>query len=190
VAARKKKATKAKKPAAKRTTKAKPAAKAAKSSKARPMAKAGRGARAAARKAMRPVKAAASTLRKASRDLGRTVDGYIASVQGPLGEVAHRLNALVQEVVPTAKASIKWGQPVFEHNGPFAYFKAFKSYVNFGFWRGAELPDENGVLKGDGGRMRHVSLTDVASMPVDAIKALIRSAVEANERLGDPTRRK
>jgi hypothetical protein len=78
---------------------------------------------------------------------------------------------------------------VFESNGPFAYVKAFGSTVNFGFWRGAELDDPEGVLDGDGDRMRHVSLHSLEEIRPDAFGALVRQAVELNRERGNPTRR-
>ncbi len=67
--------------------------------------------------------------------------------------------AIVQKAAPEASESIKWAQPVYESNGPFAYIKAFKNAVNFGFWRGVDLDDPQGLLAGDGDKMRHVKLS-------------------------------
>ena len=89
---------------------------------------------------------------------------------------------------PDAAASIKWSQPVFEQNGPFCYVRAFKNHVNFGFWRGAELPDPEGLLQGDGEKMRHIKLSSTDDVAPDAFAALVRSAVELNEKKGDPTK--
>ncbi len=41
-------------------------------------------------------------------------------------------------------------QPVYENNGPFAYIKAFKNSVNFGFCRGIDLEDPENLLQGTG----------------------------------------
>ncbi|MEP5610654.1 MAG: DUF1801 domain-containing protein [Cyclobacteriaceae bacterium] len=41
---------------------------------------------------------------------------------------------------------------------PFAYVNVFTSHVNVGFFYGAELPDQKGLLEGTGKRMRHIKL--------------------------------
>ncbi|MGZ6260712.1 MAG: DUF1801 domain-containing protein, partial [Candidatus Limnocylindrales bacterium] len=56
-------------------------------------------------------------------------------------------------------------------------------------WRGIELADPEGLLDGEGERMRHLGLRDGDPVPEATLIAWIREAVELNERLGDPTRR-
>jgi hypothetical protein len=90
---------------------------------------------------------------------------------------------------PAATESIKWGQPVYEHHGPFAYMTAFTTSVNFGFWRGAELPDPNDALTGGGGRMRHIKLFGPADVNPKVLTELVRAAAKLNEQRGDPTKR-
>jgi hypothetical protein len=63
---------------------------------------------------------------------------------------------------------------VFEVNGPFCYLKPFTTYVNFGFWRGNDLPDPRGLLEGGGERMRHVKLTNASEIQRDALVSFIR----------------
>src|SRR5690606_41229841 len=62
----------------------------------------------------------------------------------------------------------------------FAYVNAFKSHVNVGFFRGAELPDPEGLLEGTGKLMRHVKLrpSDHPQADVDtrALARLIKTA--------------
>src|SRR5690349_17496540 len=65
-----------------------------------------------------------------------TVEGYLAAIPGELGEVAARLRTLIREAAPSAEERIKWAQPVYEENGPFAYLRAARRHVTFGFWRG------------------------------------------------------
>lgn len=92
-------------------------------------------------------------------------------------------------VVSAAIASIKRTEPVFESDGPFAYIKAFRSSVNLGLWRGAELDDPDGLLEGNGDRMRHVRLTSVDDIRDDAFEAFVRRAVQLNRERGNPARR-
>ena len=58
----------------------------------------------------------------------------------------------------------------------FAYVGAFKAHVNVGFFRGAELPDPDGLLEGTGKMMRHVKLRPGRSLDETALSALIEAA--------------
>ena len=58
----------------------------------------------------------------------------------------------------------------------FAYGNAFNSYVNIGFFRGAELPDPHALLEGTGKYMRHVKLRPGEDANAAALVDLIASA--------------
>ena len=130
-----------------------------------------------------------SVAKPSARDRGVTVDAYIAGLSPEFRAIAERLAGIVHAVVPKATSSIKWGQPVFEHGGPMIWMKAFTKHFGLGFWRGAELPDPQGILEGDGDRMRHVKLRAPADIDERAVKALVRAAADANQSKGDPTKR-
>jgi hypothetical protein len=121
----------------------------------------------------------------------QTVDDYIGALAPEQAAIISAVRQLVREAVPGAKESIKWAQPVWEVNGPVCYVKAFKNATNFGFWRGAELAeraDPEGVLDGDGDKMRHVKLHRVEDIRPAPLQHLVRAAVELNQRFGDPTK--
>jgi hypothetical protein len=73
-------------------------------------------------------------------------------------------------------------------NGPFCYFKAFKSAVNFGFWRGVDIDDPHALLQGQGEKMRHVKLGGVDDIDEEAFADYVRQAVQLNLLKGDPTK--
>jgi hypothetical protein len=118
----------------------------------------------------------------------QTVDAFIAALPDEQRQVAQRIRALVAEVAPQASVSIKWAQPVWDTNGPFAYLKPFPITVNLGFWRGADLLDPGGLLVGDGIRMRHLRIVPGDALPEDAIRGWVIHAVELNLAKGDPTK--
>ena len=128
---------------------------------------------------------AATTASKASH---KTVDGYVARLEGWQAEVVSSLRHILREAAPKATESIKWAQPVYEDNGPFCWIKAHQSHVNIGFWRGAQLTDPHGLLEGEGNRMRHVKLSSVKDIRKKALKDFVREAVKLNQTLGDPTK--
>ena len=118
----------------------------------------------------------------------KTVDEYIAGLEGWQADVVSKVRQVVLDTAPGAQEAIKWAQPVFDSNGPFCYIKAFKKSVNFGFWRGVDIEDPHGLLQGSGERMRHVKLASVEDIDEDALASFILRALALNEEKGDPTK--
>ncbi len=118
----------------------------------------------------------------------KTVDGYIAQLTDWQSEIVSEVRQIILEAAPNANESIKWAQPVYETNGPFAYIKAFKNSVNFGFWRGVDLNDPGGLLQGSGEKMRHVQLTNREDINADVFSDFVQQAVKLNLEKGDPTK--
>ncbi len=118
----------------------------------------------------------------------KTVDAYIASLEAWQAEVVSSVRQIVLKAAPQAEEAIKWAQPVYSSNGPFAYIKAFKNSVNFGFWRGVDLADPQGILEGSGDKMRHIKLSSLDEIDENAFANFIQQAVNLNMRKGDPTK--
>jgi hypothetical protein len=116
------------------------------------------------------------------------VEEYIGTLSGWQAEVVAELRSIVLEAAPGAEESFKWAQPVYDENGPFCYIKAFKKSVNLGFWRGVDLADPEGILKGSGEKMRHVPLTSVQEIRRELFQGFVREAVALNQLKGDPTK--
>jgi hypothetical protein len=173
----------------------KSAAKTAVKKAARPAAKKAAAKKTVAKKAPAKKAAAKKTAakkapaRKSARSSGMTVSEFVKKLGDWRGEVVSELRSLIKSAAPEATESIKWGQPVYEAAGPFAYINAFKRHVNFGFWRGAELLDPKGMFKGTGSRMRHIELKSLADLDRPILEAMVRTAVGMNRAKGDPTKR-
>lgn len=60
-----------------------------------------------------------------------TVDEYIKNAPEKAQEMLREIRALLREVAPQAKESIKWGSPVFEENRILFAYAAFKDHINF-----------------------------------------------------------
>ncbi len=130
----------------------------------------------------------AAVPKKKARAKPTTVDGFVQTLPPPMQVMVNKLRALVAAASPEATEAFKWAQPVYEASGPFAYIKAFKGYLNFGFWRGAVLDAPGDLLEGDGERMRHLKITALADIDDALIQSLVRQAVLLNSRLGDPSK--
>jgi len=117
------------------------------------------------------------------------VDEWVRKkAQGWQAAEVERLIAIVRKAAPDAAASIKWAQPVFELEGPFAFIRVAKAHVTFGFWRGAELEDPKGVLEG-GAIMRHLKIPAAGELDESLVTRLVKQAVALNRAKGDPTAR-
>jgi hypothetical protein len=118
-----------------------------------------------------------------------TIDEYIAGLGADWrSETVAGLRQVVDKAAPDASSTIKWAQPVWESNGPFAYIKAFTSSVNIGFWRGTQLDDRAGILEGAGEHMKHLTLREGDPIPADELAGFVRQAVELNREHGNPAR--
>jgi hypothetical protein len=118
----------------------------------------------------------------------KTVDAYISSLNDKQADIVSSVRQIVREAAPNVDEAIKWAQPVYSSNGPFAYIKAFKNSVNFGFWRGVDLKDPKGLLQGSGDKMRHIKLTSTDDIDAGAFSDFINQAVQLNQTKGDPTK--
>lgn len=116
-----------------------------------------------------------------------SVDAYVNSHRGWQREVLMKLRDMVRTVAPEATENISWSQPVFDVNGPMCYIKAFSDHVNFGFWRGTELDDPEGLLVGDLTKMRHVKISSLNDVHRERFESFLKQAVKLNREKGDPT---
>jgi len=122
---------------------------------------------------------------------GVAVDEYVAKkLTADQAEIVTALRQLIRAAAPAATESLKWGQPVYEENGPFAYIKPSKNHVTFGFWRGAELADPKSMLEGDGDRMKHIKLASLKDIRKAELQKFVKEALKLNREKGDPTKRK
>jgi hypothetical protein len=136
-----------------------------------------------------PAKKAARAVPKTSPLAGMSIADYTKRLSGWQATAVAALTKLVRAIAPGATASIKWGQPVFEENGPFAFIRPAKGHLTFGFWRGSEIDDPSGVFEGDGSRMKHVKLRGLSDLDESMLGAMVRQAVALNREKGTPTRR-
>lgn len=116
-----------------------------------------------------------------------TVDGYVTNHRGWQRDVLTSLRALIKNAVPDIEESIMWSQPVFSSNGPICFIKAYAEAVHFGFWRGTELDDSEGLLTGDLTKMRHIAIKSAKDIKADVLDAMVRQAAKLNREKGDPT---
>jgi hypothetical protein len=98
---------------------------------------------------------------------------------GELGAIAQRWFALMRGCGEDVRELVHDGAPTAcVGDAGFGYVNAFRSHVNVGFFRGAEIADPQGLLEGTGRYMRHVKLRPERQVDEAALAALIAVAYE------------
>lgn len=127
---------------------------------------------------------------KTSPDKGKSVQWYFdEKMSEPWQKVAaETLHVWILSIEPEVKHGIKWAQPVYENeDGPFAFIRSAKHHLTFGLWRGHALSDPDGLLTGEGEKMKHLKIKS-PEMPEKQIKEWIAESLRLNRELGNPTK--
>jgi hypothetical protein len=100
-----------------------------------------------------------------------------------------RVRGLIREADPEIVEERKWvkrsqpaGVPVWSHDGIVCTGETYKSAVKLTFARGASLPDPAGLFNSslEGRVRRAIDIREGEEIDAEALKALIRAAVELN----------
>lgn len=114
-----------------------------------------------------------------SRTLGRDpeIEAWFLEHESDLGAIARRWFETMRGCGEDVREILHDGHPTAcVVDAAFAYVNAFKSHVNVGFFRGAEIADPSGLLEGTGKAMRHVKLRPDREIDAIALTTLIETA--------------
>ena len=113
-------------------------------------------------------------------DLGAPIDGFFTKQPPHLRPILEALRKLVDEVVPKAESSIKWGMPFYKLNGNMMCALAgFKSHVNLILSGPPDaFADPDGLLEGDAKGGRHLKLRTIDELPRAAVLRWLRTAAK------------
>lgn len=110
-------------------------------------------------------------------------DDLLSLTAEPLRPVVSDLRQMVLEVQADACEVVRLGDRAATYGvGPrkmidgYAYILPHSAWVNLGFYRGADLPDPEGLLVGTGARMRHVKVRTLDDVRRPALRDLIAAA--------------
>jgi hypothetical protein len=105
------------------------------------------------------------------------IDAWLNAQPPDLGAIARTWFLRMRECGADVRELMHDGCPVAcVDDAPFAYVNVFRAHVNVGFFLGAELADPEGLLRGNGRRMRHVKVRPGEDLNVAALSALIDAA--------------
>ena len=116
------------------------------------------------------------------------IDERIAELDDWRGEKLREARALIEEADPDVVEEWKWakatspGTPVWSHDGIICTGETYKSVVKLTFFKGASLPDPKGLFNSslEGKTRRAIDIAEGDTIDADALKALVREAVELN----------
>ncbi|MBV7520825.1 DUF1801 domain-containing protein [Ensifer sp. ENS12] len=111
------------------------------------------------------------------------IDARIAELGDWRGEMLGRVRKLIKEVDHEVVEEWKWrGVPVWEHAGIICTGETYKALVKMTFAKGASLEDPSGLFNSslDGNIRRAIDIHEGQRIDEDALKALIRAAVDLN----------
>jgi hypothetical protein len=116
------------------------------------------------------------------------IDARIRDLDDWRGEMLGRIRALVKEADPDVVEEWKWakatspGVPVWSHDGIICTGETYKEHVKMTFAKGASLDDPSGLFNSslEGNVRRAIDFHEGDEIDEQALKALVRSAVELN----------
>jgi len=115
------------------------------------------------------------------------VDTFLKGYSPQVREIAVRAREVILSVLPDATEKVYPGWKVIQYGAGadmksvFAAISPQRERVNLGLANGADLPDPDGLLEGDGKAIRHVKLTSPEAAGAPAIRELVRGALQATK---------
>jgi hypothetical protein len=98
--------------------------------------------------------------------------------------VVRRLREIVVDVDPDSVEEVRLGDRAATYGvGPkkmsegYSYILPYKNWVNLGFFKGAVLPDPDGIMEGTGAMMRHVKIRSLEDAEKPSVHKLIGEAL-------------
>jgi hypothetical protein len=107
------------------------------------------------------------------------VAAYLAQQPPDKRALLEKLRALVVKTLPDAKASIKWGVPIYQRNGRnICALASFKEHVGLNFFAPPEaLVDPKKKLEGGGKTSRMLKVRTAGDIDTASIRRWLKAAV-------------
>ena len=104
---------------------------------------------------------------------------YLAGQKPKNRAVIQALRRFTKRAAPEIDESVKWGNGCWvKGKVPIAYVYSAPDHVQFGFFRGSQLKDPQGLLQGQGKCVRHVKIRKPTEIDEPALRSLLRQATK------------
>jgi hypothetical protein len=118
----------------------------------------------------------------------KLIDKRIKELDDWRGKTLSKVRGIIKEADPEVVEEWKWakatspGTPVWSHDGDICTGETYKSVVKLTFFKGAALNDPSGLFNSSlGGNVRRaIDIKESDTIDEDALKNLVREAVELN----------
>jgi hypothetical protein len=118
----------------------------------------------------------------------KLIDNRIRELGEWRGKTLSKVRGIIRDADPDIIEEWKWvkptnpGTPVWSHNGDICTGETYKNVVKLTFFKGAALNDPSGLFNSslDGKVRRAIDIKENDKINEDALKNLIREAVELN----------
>ncbi|MFL6583795.1 MAG: DUF1801 domain-containing protein [Chthoniobacterales bacterium] len=131
-----------------------------------------------------------SKQKQAGDSPSQLIDAKIKELSDWRGETLAHIRRLIKQADADVVEEWKWrGVPVWSHAGIICTGETYKNVVKITFAKGASLKDPSGLFNSslEGNTRRAIDLHEGDNIDGEALKALIRAAVELNT--SSPARR-
>jgi hypothetical protein len=106
---------------------------------------------------------------------------YFETLEEPRRSIAYALHARFAAAGPHLAQRSRWGYPAFVGNADVASIagagKAKNAHVHLQLFKGAALPNPDGLIEGTGKSMRHIKFRALSDVERPGVDAAIRAAV-------------
>jgi hypothetical protein len=122
----------------------------------------------------------------------RLIDARISELGDWRGRMLAHVRNLIRQADPDVTEAWKWrGVPVWMHDGIICTGETYKTVVKLTFAKGASLADPAGLFNSslDGNVRRAIDIHEGNRLDEDALRALIRAAVDLNRAAARDRRR-
>jgi hypothetical protein len=125
------------------------------------------------------------TDRPPTEDLIRHLSAFDLRV----GELALMLREVVLDEAPAANEGLYSGYALSisysftdKWTQGFCYIGVYRNHVNLGFIQGADLPDPQGLLQGEGKQLRHIKIKTPGDLEQNHLRRFLRAAIKLNQK--------
>jgi hypothetical protein len=109
------------------------------------------------------------------------VDEYIKRLPEKIRTSVEFLRKLILTSSVQIEEQLKYNIPFYFYKGQLCYINFSDDKIILGFSRGADMPDEKKLLRGQGKSIRHAVIDPVKGINEDLIRDLIFEALIVNE---------
>ncbi len=111
----------------------------------------------------------------------KAVEELISSLPAEIRDLAEKLRKIILTSSEQITEQVNHKIPFYYHKGQLCYINPFDDRVVLGFSRGADLPDEHSMLKGNQKTVRRTVFYPAAGIDEEKVRNLIYEALIVNE---------